>query len=137
MREGAGLGRGEEVLNQGTEAVQLGRCRVPTEQDFARIGLEVEREHVFLILDVNLDLVLVFGVRDGEGRDDGHLAAVLGPASYEGTDDARRGRWRGGRVATDGMVEDGEDGLEGGARSGQSCQFKTGIVAWPRHGVAW
>ncbi len=119
--ERAGLGRGEEILDQGAEAVQLGRCRVPTEQDLAGVGLEVEGQHVLLVLDIDLDLVLVLGMGDGEGRDHGDVAAILGPAADQGADDARRRGWCGGDVTADGMVEDGEDGLEKREERAQSA----------------
>lgn len=66
MWEGAGLGGGEEVLDQGAEAVEIETRGVPAEQDLAGVGLELERQHVLLVLDVDLDLVLVLGVGDGE-----------------------------------------------------------------------
>lgn len=109
--EGAGLGRGEEVLDQGAEAVELVRGGVPTKEGLARASLEGQGQHVLLVLDVHLDLVLVLGVGDGEGGAHFDLAAVLAADTHEGTDHPCR---LGVAVVTsDGMVDDGEDRLVG------------------------
>lgn len=109
--EGAGLGGGEEVLDQGAEAVELVRGGVPTQKGLAGVGLESQGQHVLLVLDVHLNLVLVLGVGDGEGGADFDLAAVLAADTHEGTNHPCR---LGVAVITsDGMVDDGEDSLVG------------------------
>ena len=104
--EGSSLRAGEEVLDKGGEVVQLEAGGVPSEKDFAWVGLQLERKHVLLVLDIDLDLVLSLGVVDGEAVADLDLHSILRAGTKEGSDDAV-GRW----VATGGMVEDGEDDL--------------------------
>lgn len=115
--EGAGVRGGEEVLDQGGEGVELVRSSVPTQKGFARGGLEGEGEHVLLVVDVHLDLVLVLGVRDGEAGANLNLGAIFGAGADEGADNA--GRLGIADVSSNGMVEDGEDGLQGEA--GSAC----------------
>lgn len=66
VREGAGIRSGEEVLDQGAEAVELVGSGVPAEEGLAGSGLEDQGEHVLLVFDVDLDLVLLFGMGDSE-----------------------------------------------------------------------
>ena len=66
MGEGASVRAGEEVLDQGAEGVELGRRRVPAEQRVAGRSLERQGKHVLLVLDIDLDLVFLFSVRNGE-----------------------------------------------------------------------
>ena len=66
MGECAGVGAAEEVLDEGAEAVEFEGCGVPAEQGLAGIGLERQGEHRLLVVNIDLDLVLLFGVRDGE-----------------------------------------------------------------------
>ena len=114
VREGARLRGGEEVLDEGREAVELVRGRVPPEQGLARGALEGQGQHVLLVLDVDLDLVLVLGVRDRKGAPHLDLAAILAAGADQGADHSCRLCVAG--VAADGVVDDGEDGLGGGGR---------------------
>lgn len=82
VRECAGLRAGEEVLDEGAEAVKFVRCCVPSEKGLARRRLQVEVEHVLLVLDIHLDLILVLGVGNGEGGGDGKFAAIFVTRSY-------------------------------------------------------
>lgn len=63
---GSSFCAGEEVLDQGAEAVQLGRGGVPSEEDLAGGSLECQGQHVLLVFHVHLDLILLFGVGDGK-----------------------------------------------------------------------
>lgn len=111
--EGAGVRGGEEVLDQGAEAVELVRGGVPAQQRLAGRGLEHQGQHVLLVFDVDLDLVLLLGVGDGEARPHLDLGAIFGAGAYQGANDPR-GLGVFTDVASDGMVEDGEDSLEAG-----------------------
>lgn len=104
--ESSGLRAGEEVLDKGGEVVELEAGGVPSEKDLAWVGLQLEGEHVLLVLNVDLDLVLGLGVVDGEAVANLNLHSILRADTEEGTNDAVR-RW----VTTGGMVEDGEDDL--------------------------
>lgn len=110
MRRGPRLRAGEEVLDQGAEAVELGRGGVPAEEDFAGRGFECQGQHVLLVFHVHLDLVLLFGVGDGEARSDFDLGAIFRAGADEGADDTcGLGGFTG--VSSDSMVEDGKNGL--------------------------
>lgn len=110
MGRRARLGTGEEVLDEGTEAVELRRCRVPSEEGLARGGLECEGQHVLLVLNVHLDLVFFFRVRDGEACPHLSLAAIFRSGADEGSYDASGLSIFAG-VSPDGVVENGKDGL--------------------------
>lgn len=123
--EGARLGGGEEVLDEGGEAVELEAGGVPAQQRLARAGLEGQLQHGALVLDVDLDLLLILDVGDGEAVAHLDLGAVLGPHTYQGADNAGLGCvWRGvfwgDVVAADGMVEYGEDCLESGVERSEA-----------------
>ncbi len=60
--EGACLGAGEEVLDQGREAIELMAGGVPAQQGLRGRGAQGQRQHVLPVLDIDLDLVLVLGV---------------------------------------------------------------------------
>jgi hypothetical protein len=79
---------------------------------------------VLLVFDINFDLILLFGVRDGEARANFDFGAIFGAGADEGTDYAGRLSIF-SRVSSDSVVEDGEDGLwRGGKNAGltrQSC----------------
>lgn len=62
-----------------------------------------------MVLDVDLHLILVLGVRDGKGRADLDLGAVFAADANEGADDASGLGIA--DVATDGMVENRENSL--------------------------
>lgn len=64
--EGAGVRAGEEVLDEGAEAVELVRGGIPAEEGLSGVGLEGQGQHVLLILDVDFNLVLLLSVGDGE-----------------------------------------------------------------------
>jgi hypothetical protein len=108
--EGAGIRGGEEVLDQSAEAVELVGGGVPAEKRFAGSGLEDQGQHVLLVLDIDLDLVFLLGMGDGEARSDLNFCSIFRSGAYQGTDDPG-----GLRVFTDiasnGVVEDGEDSL--------------------------
>ena len=104
--EGACLGAGEEVLDQGGVVVELETGGVPSEEDLAWVRLHVKGEHVLLVLDVDLDLLLGLGVVDGEAVLDLDLHPILRAGTEDGSNDAVAG-W----VATGGMVQDAEDDL--------------------------
>lgn len=110
MGRSAGLSAGEEVLDQGAEAVELGGGGVPPEENFAGRGLQRQGQHVLLVFHIYLDLVLLFGVGDGKARADFDFGAIFGAGADEGADDTRglRGFTA---VSSGGVVEDGEDGL--------------------------
>ena len=110
--EGARVRAGEEVLDEGAEAVELERGGVPAEERLAGVGLEGQGEHVLLVLDIDLDLVLLLGVGNGEARADLDLGAVFGTGADEGADDTA-GLGRIADVSSYGVVEDGEDSLSG------------------------
>lgn len=115
VRGGAGLSAGEEVLDQGAEAVEFGGGGVPAEEDLAGGGLEGQGEHVLLVFDIDLDLVLLFGVGDGEARADFDFSAIFGAGADKGTDYAGGlGIFAG--VSSNGVVEDREDSLLCGER---------------------
>lgn len=89
------------------------RGGVPAQQRLAGRGLEHQGQHVLLVLDVDLDLVLLLGVGDGEAGPHLDLGAIFGTGAYQGANDPR-GLGVFTDVASDGMVEDGEDSLEAG-----------------------
>lgn len=129
--EGARLGGGEEVLDEGGEAVELEAGGVPTQQGLARAGLEGQLQHGALVLNVDLDLLLILDVGDGEGVAHLDLSAILGPHAYQGANDAGLGCvWRGvfwgSVVAADGMVENGEDCLESGDKKISEAEHTRG-----------
>jgi hypothetical protein len=64
------------------------RGGVPAEERLAWRGLESQGKHVLLVLDIDLDLVLLLGVRDGEAGADFDLGAVFGSGAYESTDNS-------------------------------------------------
>lgn len=66
VREGASIGAGEEILDEGAEAVELVGGGVPSEEGLAGGGLESQGEHVLLVFDIDLDLILLLGVRDSK-----------------------------------------------------------------------
>lgn len=110
MGEGARLGTGKEVLNQGAEAVEFVGGGVPAEQGFARGGFQRQGEHVLLVFHVDLDLILFLCVRDGEGRSDFDLGAIFRPGAYQGADDS--GGWGVfGYISSRGVIKNGEDSL--------------------------
>ena len=113
--EGARVRATEEVLDEGAEAVELVRGGVPAEEVLAGGGLEGQGEHVLLVLDIDLDLVLLLGVRDGEAGADLDFGAIFRAGADEGADDS--GGLGVSDVSSDGVVEDGEDGLEDRQRS--------------------
>lgn len=125
VREGAGVGASEEVLDEGAEAVELVRGGVPAEQGLAGVGLQGEGEHVLLVLDIDLDLILLLGVGDGEARADLDFGAIFGTGANEGADDS--GGLGVSDVSSDGVVEDGENGLE--QREGDDVS-RGGLFFW-------
>lgn len=70
-----------EVLDQGGEGVELGGSGVPADQHLARVGLEVQGQHLLVVLHIDLDLVLGLGVAHGEGGAHFDLTSILGPCS--------------------------------------------------------
>lgn len=110
VREGAGVRGGEEVLDQGAEAVEFVGGGVPAEQGLAGGGLEDQGEHVLLVFDIDLDLVLLLGMGDGEARANLDFGSIFGAGAYQGANDP------GGLgvftdISSNGVIEDGEDSL--------------------------
>ena len=95
-----------EVLDEGREGVQVAAGRVPTNEDFAGVGAEVQSEHLLLVVHVDLDLLGRLGVGDGIAVADFDLSAVFAAGSEECADNALLvGR------AAERVVEDREDSL--------------------------
>lgn len=70
---------------------------------------------MFLILDIHLDLVLIFSVRNGKGGMNGKFETVLAARAQKGPDDSVCRAWRNRRrrsIATSSMIEDREDCLD-------------------------
>jgi hypothetical protein len=96
-----------EVLDEGGEGVQVAAGGVPADEDLAGIRAQVQGEHLLLVVHVDLDLLGRLGVGDGIAVADLDLSAVFAAGAEEGSNDALLvGR------AAEGVVEDGEDGLE-------------------------
>lgn len=95
-----------EVLDQSGEGVQFRRCGVPPNKEFPGVGLEMQREHLLLVLHVHLNLVCRLCVSDSEGAADFHLGSIFRSRSKQGSDDTLLVG-----VATEGMVQDGEKRL--------------------------
>ena len=91
VRVGAFVGGGVVVLDEGGVHVEVGVGGVPADEDLSGIGAEVEREHSFLILNVDFYcIVFVDGVADGEGGVDGDGGIggrVFAAGAEEGADD--------------------------------------------------
>ena len=110
VRESACVRAAEEVLDEGAEAVELVGGGVPAEKGLAGRGLEGKGEHVLLVLDIDLDLILLLGVRDGEALADLDFCAIFGSGAHKGADDSG-GLGAITDIATCGVIEDGENGL--------------------------
>lgn len=96
-----------EILNQGGESVQFGRSSVPTHEDFPWVRLEVQVQHLLLVLHVHFDLVCRLGVPDSERAANFHLGAILRSGSQQSSDNTFLIS-----VAAERVVEDREKGLQ-------------------------
>lgn len=112
VRPGAVALLAVEVLDQGGEGVELGRRGVPADQDLARVGAQVQLQHLLLVVHVDLDLLLGLGVGDGVAVADLDLGAILAADTEQGADDALLVG-----VAAQRVVKDGEESLGWGQRA--------------------
>jgi hypothetical protein len=95
-----------EVLDQGGESVELGSGGVPTDENLARVGLQVESEHLLVVFHIDLNLVLGLRVAHGERGAHFDLTSILRSCSQQGTDDTFLVG-----VAAERVVENREDSL--------------------------
>jgi hypothetical protein len=97
-----------KVLDQGGEGVELGRGGVPTDEDLAGVGLQVQGEHLLVVLHVDFDLVLGFRVAHGERGAHLNLTSIFRSRSEQSSNNTFLVG-----VAAKRVVEDREDGLRG------------------------
>jgi len=79
---------GVEVLDQGREGVEFVTCRIPADENFPRIGAEMESQHSLLIVHVYFNLFCGFRMWDGVAIADLDFASIFASCSQEGADDA-------------------------------------------------
>lgn len=77
-----------EVLDQGGEGVQVAAGGIPADEHFARIGTQVQGQHLLLVVHVDLDLLGRLRVRHGIAVADLDLGAVFAAGAQESADDA-------------------------------------------------
>lgn len=95
-----------EILDEGGEGVEVAARGVPTDQDFARVRPQVQRQHLLLVVHVYLDLLGRLGVGDGIAVADFDLGAVLTAGAKKGSNDTFLVGGAAQRV-----IEDGKNGL--------------------------
>lgn len=95
-----------KVLDEGGEGVELGAGRVPADEHLARVGAQVQRQHLLLVVHVDLDLLLRLRVRHGVAVADLNFGAILAAYTQQSSDDALLFG-----IAAKRVVEDGEEGL--------------------------
>ena len=95
-----------EVLDEGGEGVEVAAGGVPANEYLTWVCAQVEGEHLFLVLHVDLDLLGGLGVGDGVAVADLDFGAIFAARAEEGANDAFL---VGG--ATEGVIEYREDGL--------------------------
>lgn len=95
-----------EVLDQGGEGVEVCAGGVPADEDFARVGAQVQRQHVLLVVHVDLDLLGRLRVRNGVAVADFDLGAIFATDAQQRADYTLLVG-----VATEGVVDDGEESL--------------------------
>lgn len=96
-----------EILDKGGEGVEIAARGVPTDEDFAGVRPQVQRQHLLLVVHIYLDLLGRLSVGDGIAVADFDLGAIL-------TAGAEKCSYHAFLVggAAQRVVEDGENGLQ-------------------------
>jgi hypothetical protein len=95
-----------KVLDQGGEGVEVGRGGIPAEEDLLGVCAEVQLQHLLLVVHVDLDLLLGFGVGHGVAVANLDLGAIFRAHTEQSSNDALLILGPAERV-----VEDCENGL--------------------------
>jgi hypothetical protein len=88
VRECACFWACKEILDKSAEVVEFEAGCVPSEEDFARVGLQLQCEHVLLIFNIDFNLLLGLGVRDRKAVADFDFHSIFGADPKKGADNA-------------------------------------------------
>jgi hypothetical protein len=96
-----------EILDKSGKSIELAARGVPADEDFAGVRPQVQRQHLFLVVHVYLNLLGRLGVGDGIAIADFNLGAVFAAGAKESSNDTFLVGGAAQRV-----IEDGKNGLQ-------------------------